>query len=102
MMGLLHAAGYFPDLQGWEREFPERAAEAFPELAREELCRQQKIVMRDVYGEIPPVDVFQDGGGGSGQDERMPQAAVPILERVLGAEERGCGIGNLGIAYSGK
>ncbi len=54
MMGLLHAAGYFPDLQGWEREFPERAAEAFPELAREELCRQQKIVMRDVYGEILP------------------------------------------------
>ena len=54
MMGLLHDTGYLPDLKGWEREFPERVAEAFPELAKEELCRQQEIVMKDVYGEILP------------------------------------------------
>lgn len=54
MLGLLHDAGYFPDLEGWEREFPERAAEAFPEVTAEELRRQQEIVVRDVYGEILP------------------------------------------------
>lgn len=54
MMRLLHDAGYFPDLEGWEREFPERAAEVFPDVAREEFCRQQEIVLQDVYGEILP------------------------------------------------
>ena len=54
MMRLLHDAGYFPNLEGWEREFPERAAEVFPEVEREEFCRQQEIVLQDVYGEILP------------------------------------------------
>lgn len=54
MMRLLHDAGYFPDMEGWEKEFPETAAEVFPEVAEEELRRQQSIILRKVYGESLP------------------------------------------------
>lgn len=43
MMKLLYDAGYFLDMEGWERAFPEMAAEVFPEVTEEELRRQQKI-----------------------------------------------------------
>ena len=39
---------------GGQKEFPEMAAEAFPEVAEEELRRQQEIITRKVYGEILP------------------------------------------------
>lgn len=54
MMKLLHVAGYFPDIEGWESEFPRMAAEVFPEVTEEELRRQQDIIMRKVYGETLP------------------------------------------------
>lgn len=54
MMKLLHDAGYFPDMEGWERAFPKMAAEVFPEVTEEELRRQQGIIMGKVYGETLP------------------------------------------------
>ena len=50
---------------------------------------------------VRQVDIFQSSGGSFGQDERMPQAAVPIWERVLGVESSGSGIENLRTADSG-
>lgn len=54
MITLLHDAGYFQNLGGWEKEFPQRAAQTFSEIAEDEFCRQQGIVLREIYGEIPP------------------------------------------------
>ncbi len=54
MMDMLHEAGYFQEMEGWEKEFPKTAAQQFPEVEEELLCRQQEIVKRAAYGGWTP------------------------------------------------
>lgn len=54
MMDMLHGAGYFPEMEGWEKEFPETAAQEFPEVGEDLLRRQQEIVKRAAYGGWTP------------------------------------------------
>lgn len=54
MMDMLHKAGYFNALEGWEKEFPDIVGREFPEVGKELLHRQQEIVKRAVYSDRQP------------------------------------------------
>ena len=54
MMDMLHEAGYFTAMEGWEKDFPEKMAQEFPEVGKELLYRQQDIVRRAAYSDWKP------------------------------------------------
>ena len=53
-MDMLHEAGYFTAMEGWEKDFPEKMAQEFPEVGKELLYRQQDIVRRAAYSDWLP------------------------------------------------
>lgn len=50
MMEMIHYAGNFPELEGWEEDFPHKVSEEFPQVSEEEMRRVQDIVKEAAYG----------------------------------------------------
>lgn len=50
MMEMIHYAGYFSELEGWEEDFPHKVSEEFPQVSEEEMRRVQDIVKEASYG----------------------------------------------------
>lgn len=54
MMEMLHAAGFFTDLEGWEEDFSRKVSEEFAGISEEELCHMQEIVKEAAYSQRVP------------------------------------------------
>lgn len=50
MMEMFHYAGYFSESEGWEKDFPRRVSQEFPQVSEEEMQSLQNIVKEAAYG----------------------------------------------------